>query len=1405
MESHFAACVALLREQRHDGTGEVCGAGFLIDRRHVMTCAHVVNRALELDPGNEACPTGLVQVELPFAGGEPIQARVVEWHQMISYSHRDTRQLSDIAVLRLETEAPAGATVARLIRGGRNGGQSVRCFGFPTRAGHAGQIAEAMTIAEDATGWVHLRQVPGGGPVITEGYSGAPIFEVGSFGVIGMIVAFDAARDPHQAQLAYGKASWRLQLAWPALARPYKGLGRFESSDAEYFFGRESTVEELRRRIMRENLVMVVGPSGGGKSSLVYGGLLPSLDEPGGDTMWRVAPLRPGIDPLASLAGAVARALGDTGAPAQTLDLAEILLRRLARGGGARMLARLIEAVRHRGPAARLLLVVDAFEELFTLCCDSAIRASFIDLIAAIGRQAGQGIVTLLGTLRADFTGELMSDEVLAAALDGHYMMLRAMNGAELGRAIRLPAKRLGVLFEAGVDDDLLATMARDPAALPLMEYALEWLWAEQREHLLTRSAYTRMGGMAGALALHADATWEKMDEVEQARARRLLCRLVTVAPPGAGEDRKRSQTRAELGGELWQVARTLAGQTVGYEQPARLVILSRDDCGRERADIAHRGLPHCWPRLRGWLDEERPFLVLLAEWQRALQRWESDERPDRLLRGADLDEALAHQARVASEYPELLRFLAESGQAAVEQRGLIASDAIWDRLEFQGGQASPGEWAALAELATADEWVRRAFLRRMFEVPDRARRFCRLPGPVVRAAVGLRRSGAAALRALIGAQFAPRPGAVQVLDPAVLAASLFGLAMIEADETAEDELGLGAPGQLAGPVVAAFTTWLMALAPLLGLERADHLLGRLLDLFAPEHATQIAPADLDRLARAGSALAGRLSHTAAAMALDRTIDWIRSSLPEADQGGFQALGRIAESLAGQLDEAVAGDWLVLILGAIETSRETAQLRALVPAARELTGRLPAAEVAPLFDRLADAIDRAVLPGRLRALAQIAFALARQGVPLDRARAENMLRRLWERGRDHGPGTQLEALSQAGLALAAGLDGVWAARVLDRVLEAIDQTVDADHLGGLGNAARLLAAALEPDQAGRALDYVVDLLDWTTHPGRQAALGTAAEGLVVSLAPARVTQALDQVLNTMARSDNPLELQLMGRLGAALAAKLEAVPAAAALELLLVVLEAPGSPARSRALGVAALGLAQRLDGSAAMLAADRIIGALNRVADFDRVAALAMGLAGLAAALDAGRAASALATLLAAVDLIPLSDLAHQTSIEAMAGAASALALALPTASAAALFNQLLARFGRDGDEVTAGGARFRAQARLVRDFAESRVAVDPALARGAMLLVLAALADGDGGEARDLARTAAALASLPAPSSPAGALWEALKLPRTALDGADRQLIDALRQAVPDLPHGRHTGYWASIEWLDSNGSFG
>ena len=1299
---HFAASVACVRELRSTNLGadDICGAGFLIDRRHVISCAHVVNRALLRDSGEDACPAGLVLVELPFIAAAAIPARVVEWHPMLAYRRRDVRQLSDMAVLRLESDAPAEAIMARLGEVWRNGGQSVRCFGFPARSGLAGEIADAVTIAEDATGWLHLRQAPGSGPAIAEGYSGTPIFDAATGLVIGMISAFEAGDDPRQGRLAYGLASGQLQLAWPALARPYKGLARFERSDAMYFFGRERVMEELRRRVGREHLVMILGPSGGGKSSLVHGGLLPLLDERPPETLWRIASMRPGIDPLANLAGAVVRALGDDSEAGRMMEMAEALVRRLERGDGVRMLARLVEMVRYKAPPnaacpVRLLLVVDAFEELFSLCADGKAREAFIGLIGAIGRQRGEGVVAMIGTMRADYTGELLHDANLSAALDGHYLMLRAMKGAELGRAIRLPAQRLGVRFEAGVDDDLLVAVARDPAALPLMEFVLERLWADQQDRVLTRAAYDRMGGLGGALALHADEILSAMDEGEQALARRLLCRLVNVAPSGRGEDGKRPQSRGELGEELWQVARRLAGEGIETGSPARLLILSHDDWGCEQCEIVHEALLRFWPRLRGWLDQERSFLRQLAEWQHMAQRWDEEELSERLLRGRDLAAAMAQIDRIEQELPQLLRFVRESEQAAQAEQARRQTDVIWECLAFAGGEVTLEEWEALDRLQASSPMVRRLFLRRLFEVPERARRFCRVPGPVVRAAVGFSQPDADDLAALITTALGPASPAP------IIAAALHAAAAIEYPAP---ELDAENMGEWVDP--AALAAWCRAMAARLAPARAAGLLRTILARLAQHNR-----ADAGDLCLAAIGLtmwlpaleAEPLLRSALAIITARPIGEAVSPSPL-----LLGLSHLARALAMRIDPPSAGALFARLLGMIETARGREVLESLLLVTQALAELLPQDQLSSCTDLLACALDRAALPGRRRALAMIAVAVAQTcrrfcGRPclrpcqrlgealLDRARTEMLLRRLWERGRDRSRSehrgvaaeSESEALTLGALVLAAGLDGVWAARVLHRLLEAIDQSRDSGHESGqlpaLVAMAQALAPELDADQSDRAFDYALDLLDWTRAPDRQRALASVAQSLTHRLAPARAIAAFGQLQISIEGHNNTAELAALGGLAACLAARLEAPRAARALGHLLTGLESCGLPARSRALGGIAEALARHVETFEAVALGNSILSLLPLVRnDAARVIALGGTLAVLALWLDAGSVETVLGALFA---VAANAALLVQDQIPLLARAVRGLGAALPVGPRSIWLDRALVKLGDDGD----------------------------------------------------------------------------------------------------------------------------
>jgi ribosomal protein S7 len=821
--------------------------------------------------------------------------------------------------------------VARIAQGRPKWGREFRTFGFPVEHG---QPANGETIEEDTGGWIHFQQAKDYGHLIKPGFSGAPAFAADDNNVLGMIVAVETGDN---GRVAYGEPLRRLQMAWPPMARPYKGLAQFDPADADFFFGREDIVRDLLGRLDRDPVTLIVGASGGGKSSLVFGGLLPKLD----NGTWKVASFRPGREPLKSLAWAVAKVMTPRADLFGLMDRADEMRRKLDLRPDA-----LLDAARalHAYLPTRLLLVADQFEEFFTLCHDESERANFIKAIAQFSRLQTGAPVRLVGTLRADFLGKVLDIPELGELFDGRYLMMRAMNGDELGRAIKEPARTLGVAFESGVDDLILSAVARDSAALPLMEFALERLWAEQENRWLTRAAYERMRGLEGALARHADEVLDRMTEPQKAAVRRFLCRLVNVARPGEGEDTKRPQSREEL----WSVAQRLSGKIdiESPQSPTRLVVLYRDEQHREVADIIHEALIRQWPRLSGWLNEERSYLLLVDELQRVRKRWEVGELPERLLRGHDLEDALENAERLLADHPELRSLIEESDEAAQRERARLRADEIWEPLEFQDGQISPHELESLARLAKADDGVRRAFLRRLYEVPDRARRFCRLPRTVVRAAVGLRRNR----EDLLGDNV--RRGLAGGNAPEIIAATLFLLAFAGVD-SAESHQALYAAGSRqssSDELMEAIAARVSAFATHWDGVRAGRALDRVLDAIGQTEE----PHPLEAFGQAVQALAPLVDADRAGRALDRVLDAIGKFTKSSRLG---ALGRAVQALAAHVDADRAGRALDRVLDAIGQTEEPHPLEAFGQAVQALAPLVDADRAGRAFDRVLDAIQ----------------------------------------------------------------------------------------------------------------------------------------------------------------------------------------------------------------------------------------------------------------------------------------------------------------------------------------------------------------------------------------------------------------------------------------------------------------
>ena len=299
---------------------------------------------------------------------------------------------------------------------------------------------------------------------------------------------------------------------------PYRGLRVFDVDDAPFFFGREAQVQWLLNEVRPvtegqpvNRFLAVVGASGSGKSSLARAGLVAAVkhDAIPGSARWPVAICRPGSDPLESLAVALSRATNvGQGAPA----LAELIGEFQKNEKTLHFIAR--QSLPENASDMRLVVVVDQFEEIFTLCRKEELREALIrNLLYAAKVAQGQTLVIL--TMRADFYGKCAANAELAAAFSDHQDLVGPMTDDELRRAIERPTQLVGCELEAGLVDLLVQDVRRQPGALPLLQHALLELWNKREGRRLTVKAYQEIGKLEGALQRRADATLKEFSEAE--------------------------------------------------------------------------------------------------------------------------------------------------------------------------------------------------------------------------------------------------------------------------------------------------------------------------------------------------------------------------------------------------------------------------------------------------------------------------------------------------------------------------------------------------------------------------------------------------------------------------------------------------------------------------------------------------------------------------------------------------------------------------------------------------------------------------------------------------------------------------------------------------------------------------
>ncbi|MGW2718146.1 nSTAND1 domain-containing NTPase [Streptomyces sp. NPDC001492] len=404
---------------------------------------------------------------------------------------------------------------------------------------------------------------------------------------------------------------------------PYRGLARFEPDDRHLFFGRARMVDEVGHLVCEHRFAVLFGPSGSGKSSLLRAGLIPRLQE---EIAARGCP-------------AVLRILTPGARPATTYG-------------------HLLSPAEDEPES---WVVVDQFEEVFTLCRDPQERSRFVDLLLAA--RAPDSRLRVLVAVRADFYARCAEHRGLADALHGAGLLLGPMTADELRQAVTGPAQAAGCRVERTLTARLVDEVQGEPGGLPMLSHVLLETWRRRKGRMLTLAGYEAAGGVRGAIAASAEKVYGGLSPAQAGAARRVLLRMVE---PGQGTpDTRRPLTRAEL--EEWADADV----RVVVERLTRARLLTADETGLQ---LAHEALITCWPRLHGWIEEDRERLRhhrMLAD---AARTWLEHERdPGDLYRGSRLARAeelfSAPAADLALTVPERAFLAAALEARAAEQR----------------------------------------------------------------------------------------------------------------------------------------------------------------------------------------------------------------------------------------------------------------------------------------------------------------------------------------------------------------------------------------------------------------------------------------------------------------------------------------------------------------------------------------------------------------------------------------------------------------------------------------------------------------------------------------------------------------------------------------------------------------
>jgi hypothetical protein len=625
------------------------GLGLLVGREQVVTCAHVVNAALGRGQREQAKPGDDVDVQLEFpllAGLEdPVRkGRVVAWEP----PPRSGTGIGDVAGLTLKEPAPSGCLPARFSISAPEPGAALRVFGYPGRPSRESGAWVDVDLKGQVEG--RLLQVESRADQTVKaqpGFSGSPVWDHSTGDAVGLLHAApfddDAERDAYLLAPPIVAQSWEEPFGYLMMPdNPYRGLEPFTPEYAAVFFARETDIAALAARVKTEPVVIVVGPTGVGKSSLVQAGLVPELQRQG----WSVALVLAGQDPWPRLAAGLLRAANGP-RMVMTFEQSQGEIKRLRSEGFAPMAQFL------RSEKRPLAVVVDQFEEL--LPNKDAADRNLLDLLIPSSDSADEAVRLVL-TLQSDRQPALESIPGFSGRLNERRLYrLPQVSTAQMRKAVEGPARERGVSFEEGLVDKILRDAGE--GSLPLLEFTLMKLWETQQHKTLTFAGYNMMGGVRGALDRFAQDAAAELSDTATDLLDRVLLRLVRKRFEGADIEMVTCERifRSEVADDEWEVIRRL--------DRVRLVNLDISSTDPEpHAKLAHESLITSWHRLRELVAGNDEFLDWLAWIQQRAKDKEKDPLPDDRI-------AEARGWLSQRPVPEEVRAFVESSETAAEAR----------------------------------------------------------------------------------------------------------------------------------------------------------------------------------------------------------------------------------------------------------------------------------------------------------------------------------------------------------------------------------------------------------------------------------------------------------------------------------------------------------------------------------------------------------------------------------------------------------------------------------------------------------------------------------------------------------------------------------------------------------------